>query len=77
MTEPDLGFVVRQNERLMTDVAGLCDDVRVLTAIVMRLDNTRERHEALLTDMLREIRAMNARAARADDRLRRLEETGQ
>jgi hypothetical protein len=74
MTEADLNFLARQNERLITDVASLRDDMRVLTAIVMRLDNTRERHEALLTDMLREIQAMNGRAARTDDRLRRLEE---
>jgi hypothetical protein len=64
-------FLVRQNERLITDVASLRDDMRVLTAIVMRLDNTRERHEGLLADMLREIQAMNARAARTDDRVRR------
>jgi hypothetical protein len=70
MTEPDLSFLARQNERLISDVSSLRDDMRVLTAIVMRLDNTRERHEALLTDMVREIQAMNARAARTDDRLR-------
>jgi hypothetical protein len=76
MTEADLNFLARQNERLITDVASLRDDMRVLTAIVMRLDNTRERQEGLLTDMLREIQAMNGRAARTDDRLRRLEEAG-
>jgi hypothetical protein len=53
-----------QHERLIIDVASLRDDMRVLTAIVMQLDNTRERHEGLLADMLREIQAMNARAAR-------------
>jgi hypothetical protein len=77
MTEADLNFLARQNERLITDVASLRDDMRVLTAVVMRLDNTRERHEGLLADMLREIQATNARAARTDDRLRRLKEAGQ
>ena len=76
MTEADLTFRADQNERLITDVS-LRDDMRVVTAIVMRLDNTHERHEGLLADMLREIQAMNARAARTDDRLRRLEEAGQ
>jgi chromosome segregation ATPase len=76
MIEADLNFLARQNERLITDVGSLRDDMRVLTAIVMRLDNTPERHESLLADMLREIQAMNARAARTDDRLRRLEEAG-
>ncbi|HEY7301747.1 MAG TPA: hypothetical protein VH684_27980 [Xanthobacteraceae bacterium] len=77
MTEADLSFLARQNERVITDIASLRDDMRVLTAIVIRLDNTRERHEALLTDMLREIRAMNTRAERTEDRLRRLEGAGQ
>jgi hypothetical protein len=72
MTKADLSFLARQNERIITDVASLRDDMRVLTAIVIRLDNTRERHEALLTDMLREIRAMNARAERTEDRFRKL-----
>jgi hypothetical protein len=77
MTEADLNFLARQNECLITDVVSLRDDMRVLTAVVMRLDNTRERHAGLLADMLREIQAMNARAARTDGRLRRLEEAGQ
>jgi hypothetical protein len=76
MTEADLNFLVRQNERLITDVASLRGDMRVLTAVVMRLENTRERHEGLLADMLREIQTMSARSARADDCLRRLEEAG-
>jgi hypothetical protein len=50
--------------------------MRVLAAIVMRPDHARERHESLLADMLREIQAMNARAARTDNHLRRLEEAG-
>jgi hypothetical protein len=76
MTDADLNFLARQNERLITDVVSLRDDMRVVTAIVMRLDNTRERHESLLADMPREVQAMNARAARTDDRLRRLEDAG-
>ena len=74
MTDADLNFLTRQCERVITDVASLRDDMRVLTAIAARLDNTRDRHEALLTDMLREIQAMNARSARTDDRLRRLKD---
>jgi len=74
MTDADLNFLTRQYERVITDVASLRLDMRVLTAIAARLDNTRDRHEALLTDMLREIQAMNARSARTDDRLRRLKD---
>jgi hypothetical protein len=38
MTEPDLQLLLRQNERIMNDVAALRDDMRVLTAIVLRLE---------------------------------------
>ena len=36
---------VEDIDRLIADVASLRDDVRVQTAIILRLDNTRERHE--------------------------------
>jgi hypothetical protein len=45
----------------------------VLAATTIRLDNTRERHEALLTEMLQEIRAMHARHRGQETRIRRLE----
>ena len=48
MTEADLNFLARQNERLMTDVASLRDDNAVLTAIVTRLDGSAG---ALLAEM--------------------------
>ena len=41
--EVDLEFIARQLERLIGDNASMRDDMRVLTAIIMRLDNTRER----------------------------------
>jgi len=75
MTEPDLAFIARSLERLTTEVGSLRDDMRVLTAIVIRLDNTRERHESLLTEMLTEIRTMHAQHSRMGDRVRKLENT--
>jgi hypothetical protein len=36
---PDLRFLGRQIGGLVTDVASLRDDMRVLTAITMRIDN--------------------------------------
>jgi hypothetical protein len=47
LTEPDLNFLARQNERILTEIASLRDDMTVLTAMVMRLDGS---HVALLQE---------------------------
>ena len=36
--QPDLNFLARQIERVLTEIGSLRDDNRVLTAMVMRLD---------------------------------------
>lgn len=77
MTEIDLNFLARQMERLTTEVGSLRDDMRVLSAMVLRLDNSRDRQEALLSDMLHELRAMHAQYDRMNDRVRKLEDAGQ
>jgi hypothetical protein len=67
-TEPvSLELLARQQERLISDVAGLRDDMRVLTAIVLRQEGT-------LTNLLDQVRAMVAQAQRTADRVRKLEE---
>jgi hypothetical protein len=48
----DLGFIGQALQRLATEAASLRNDMRVLTAIVMRLDNSRGR-------MLEELRGMH------------------
>jgi hypothetical protein len=69
-----LEFLGAQMERMLADQAavredirGLREDMRVLTAIVLRHENT-------LIDMLQQIRTMVAQHQRFNDRLRRLEE---
>jgi hypothetical protein len=52
---------------IRADQAEMRDDIRVLTAIVLRHENT-------LKDMLAHVRAMVAQRQRFNDRLRRLEE---
>jgi hypothetical protein len=47
LADPDLNFLVRQNERILTVVASLRDDMAVLTAMVLRLDGS---HTALLQE---------------------------
>jgi hypothetical protein len=69
-----LEFLGAQFERVFADLrsiradqAEMRDDIRVLTAIVLRHENT-------LKDILGQIRAMVAQHQRFNDRLRRLEE---
>jgi hypothetical protein len=66
LASPDLNFLVRQNERILTELASLRDDMAVLTAMVMRLDGS---HAALL----QETRATHVQIARMNDRIRKLE----
>jgi hypothetical protein len=53
-------------QKLTTDVAGLRDDMRVLAATVMRLDNTQ-------AAMKQEIRALQVQCQHMAERIRRLE----
>jgi hypothetical protein len=62
-----LEFLAAQIERVLAEQAAMRDDIRVLTAIVLRHENT-------LKDMLEQMRAMVAQHQRFNDRLRRLEE---
>lgn len=77
MTDIDLNFIARQMERLTIEVGSLRDDMRVLSAMVLRLDNSRDRQEALLSDMLHELRAMHRQYDRMNDRVRKLEDMDQ
>jgi hypothetical protein len=62
-----LEFLGAQMERMLARQDAMHDDIRVLTAIVLRHENT-------LVDLLQQIRAMVAQHQRFGDRLRRLEE---
>jgi hypothetical protein len=65
--EPDLNFIARQLDRLITDVSSMRDELRVQGAMIMRLD-------ALQTPILEEMRAIHAQIARMNDRVRKLED---
>lgn len=62
-----LEFLGAQMERMLARQDALQEDMRVLTAIVLRHENT-------LVDTLQQIRAMVSQHQRFSDRLRRLEE---
>lgn len=66
MTDAGLTFLTRQNERLITEVSSLRDDMNVLTAIVLRLDGS-------MTALLQENRAIHSQITRMNDRIRKLE----
>ena len=70
MADADLSFLVHQNERILTELGSLRDDMSVLTGMVMRLDGS---HAALLQEM----RATHTQIARMNDRIRKLEAKGE
>jgi hypothetical protein len=55
VADPDLNFLARQNERILTEIANLRDDMAVLTAMVLRLDGS---HAALLQETVRPMRKL-------------------
>ena len=63
---PDLSLMTTLLRRVVAEQAATRDDMRVLTAITMRQDNT-------LAALLTEVRAMHAQHSRRDNRLRALE----
>jgi hypothetical protein len=69
LTNPDLSFLARQIERILTEIASLRDDMGVLTAMVMRLDGSQ-------AALLQEVRATHVQIARMNDRVRKLEADG-
>ena len=69
-----LEFIAKQLERVIADQADLRDDIRVLTAIVLRHENTLKSMSEQMRDTLTQIRAMVAQHQRFNDRLRRVEE---
>ncbi len=62
-----LDFLAAQQDRILAELATLRDDVRIMSAIVQRLDGT-------MAGALNEIRAEHARSDRLAERVRRLED---
>ena len=59
----DVEFIARQLGRVIDDIASLKDDMGVLTAMVVRLDQEFGRLNAKLDDMFNQMRAMGAAAS--------------
>lgn len=58
-----LGFLGAQMERMLTDQAAMRDDIRVLTAIALRHENTLKSMSEQMREMLTQMRAMVAQHA--------------
>ena len=69
-----LEFIARQLDRIIADQAEMRDDIRVLTAIVLRHENMLASISADIHDIRSQMSAMVAQHQRFSDRLRRLEE---
>ncbi len=63
---PDINLVTTLLRNVIAEQGAMRDDLRVLTAIAMRQDNT-------LAALLTEVRAMHSQHSRMDTRLRTLE----
>jgi hypothetical protein len=69
-----LEFLGAQMERMLTRLEALQEDMRVLTAIVLRHENILAGMKTEMHDMSGQMRAMVSQHTRFDDRLRRLED---
>ena len=67
MTEADLNFLARQNERILNDLAGVRDEVRVQGAMIMRL-------EGAVASLSEQVHVVHNQIGRFNDRLRKLED---
>jgi len=66
MSDVDLNFLARQNERVLTELRSVHDDMRVLTAMVMR-------HDHAMHDVLEELRAIHQWMVGISERVHKLE----
>jgi len=66
-------MVMELLQRVFAEQGSMRDDMRVLTAIAMRQDNTLARQETTLAAILTEVRAAHSQHSRLDNRARALE----
>jgi hypothetical protein len=67
MADVDLNFLARQNERILNDLAGVRDELRVQGAMIMRL-------EGAVASLSEQVHVVHGQVGRINDRLRKLED---
>lgn len=68
-----LEFIGRQLDRVLAEIAGMRDEALVTGGRIAYVERSLERVEAAINVLSLEMRAVRNAAARADDRLRKLE----
>jgi hypothetical protein len=69
-----LEFLAAQQRRMLDEMASMRDDIRVLTAIVLRHESMLLRLDETLHGVLEQMRAMVAQNARVVDRIRAIDD---
>jgi hypothetical protein len=77
MTEITLEFISRQLDRVLTEQAGIRDELLVTGARAGFIEASLERLEASIALLTLEVRAARNQAARADERTKKLEDARQ
>jgi hypothetical protein len=67
MAEITLDFLASQQDRILEEIGQVCDDMRVMAAMIQRLDGT-------VQGLINEVRAEHSRFDRLDRRVRKLEQ---
>ena len=67
MAEVGLSFLVRQNERIITELAGIRDELAVHNAAINAQSSS-------FTLVITELRAIRSQVARMNDRINKLED---
>ncbi len=67
MPDVDLNFLARQNERILHDLAGVRDELRLQGSMIMRL-------EGIVASLSEQVHVVHNQVGRINDWLRKLEE---
>jgi hypothetical protein len=67
MTDVDLNFLARQNERILSDLATVREEMRVQGAMIMRL-------EGAVASLSERVHVVHTQISPINDRLRKLED---
>jgi hypothetical protein len=67
MADVDLNFLARQNERILHEISGVRDELRVQGAMIMRL-------EGAVASLSEQMHVVHNQIGRINDRLRKVED---
>jgi hypothetical protein len=65
-----LEFLARRNERLISEIGSLRDEMRVMSAILMRRDVSFEKSDGTIAALLNELHAIHSQISRMNQEAR-------